>query len=122
MKRVTIILLGCLLLSGSAAWADPAGQKQAADFVRNFYDWYVPIALKPDLKEDSSNVAIVKRGALFDPPLLKALKEDAEAFYIGPWLAGIRERYGMDPVIKYFETACVTDNAAQTVLVPEAAA
>ena len=57
MKRVTVILLGFLLLSASAAWADPAGQKQAADFVRKFYDWYVPIALKP-LKEDSSNVAI----------------------------------------------------------------
>jgi hypothetical protein len=27
---------------------------------------------------------------------------DAEAFYSGPWLAGIRERYGMDPQIKYF--------------------
>jgi hypothetical protein len=78
MRRATVILLGFFLLSASAAWADPAGQKQAADFVRKFYDWYVPIAHKP-LKEDSSNVAIAKRGALFDPPLLKALKEDAEA-------------------------------------------
>jgi hypothetical protein len=24
-------------------------------------------------------------------------RADAEAFYSGPWLAGIRERYGMDP-------------------------
>jgi len=29
-------------------------------------------------------------------------RADAEAFYSGPWLAGIRERYGMDPQIKYF--------------------
>src|SRR5438552_6849099 len=78
MKRVTIILLGFLLLSVSPGWADPAGQKQATDFVRKFYDWYVPIALKP-LKEDSSNVAIARRGALFDPPMLKALKADVEA-------------------------------------------
>ena len=29
---------------------------------------------------------------------------------------GIRERYGMDPQIKYFHTACVTDNSAEAVL------
>jgi Putative mono-oxygenase ydhR len=46
---------------------------------------------------------------------------DAEAFYSGPWLAGIRERYGMDPQIKYFHTACVTDNSAEAVLLPDAA-
>ncbi len=79
MKRTASILLALALLAASTAWADEAGQKRAAAFVKKFYDWYVPIALKPDLKEDSSNVAIAKRGALFDPPLLKALKEDAEA-------------------------------------------
>ena len=45
---------------------------------------------------------------------------DAEAFYSGPWLAGIRQRYGMDPQIKYFHTACVTDNAVEAVLLPDA--
>ena len=45
----------------------------------------------------------------------------AEAFYGGPWRDGIRERYGMDPQIKYFETACITDNSAEAVLLPEAA-
>ncbi len=33
----------------------------------------------------------------------------AEAFYSGPWLAGIRERYGMDPQIKYFQIAVTMD-------------
>ena len=47
-------------------------------------------------------------------------RADAEAFYSGPWLAGIRERYGMDPQIKYFHTACVTDNSAEAVLLPDA--
>ena len=42
----------------------------------------------------------------------------AEAFYAGPWRDGIRERYGMDPQIKFFETACITDNAAGAVLLP----
>ena len=45
----------------------------------------------------------------------------AEAFYSGPWVDGIRQRYGMDPQIKYFETACVTDNTAGAVLLPDAA-
>jgi hypothetical protein len=48
-------------------------------------------------------------------------RADAEAFYSGPWVDGIRERYGMDPQIKYFHTACVTDNSAEAVLLPEAA-
>lgn len=48
-------------------------------------------------------------------------RDAAQAFYTGPWLDGIRERYGMDPQIKYFETACVTDNALEAVLLPEAA-
>jgi hypothetical protein len=48
-------------------------------------------------------------------------REQAEAFYAGPWLDGIRERYGMDPQIKLFETACITDNAIEAVLLPDAA-
>ena len=43
------------------------------------------------------------------------------AFYAGPWLAGIRERYGMDPQIKLLETPCITDNAIGAVLLPDAA-
>ncbi len=78
MKRATVVLIGLLLLSASAASADEAGQKRAAAFTQKFYDWYVPILLKPG-KTDASDVAIAKRPALFDPPLLKALKEDAEA-------------------------------------------
>ncbi len=31
-------------------------------------------------------------------------RADADAFYSGPWLDGIRERYGMAPQIKFFET------------------
>ena len=45
----------------------------------------------------------------------------ADAFYSGPWLDGIRERYGMDPQIKFFETACITDNSIKAVLLPDAA-
>lgn len=48
-------------------------------------------------------------------------RADAEAFYSGPWLDGIRERYGMDPEIRYFHTAAITDNMAEAVLLAEAA-
>ena len=44
-----------------------------------------------------------------------------EAFDTGPWLDGIRARHGMDPQIKFFETACITDNAMEAVLLPAAA-
>jgi hypothetical protein len=37
--------------------------------------------------------------------------EDAEAFYSGPWLDGIVERYGMKPQIEFYEVLALTDNA-----------
>ena len=48
-------------------------------------------------------------------------RADAERFYSGPWLDGIRERYGMDPEIRYFHTAAITDNSVEAVLLPDAA-
>jgi hypothetical protein len=78
MKRAALILLALSFLGVSAAWADEAGQKRASAFAQKFYDWYGPIALKTT-KEPSSDLAIARRGALFDLPLLRALKADAEA-------------------------------------------
>ena len=36
-------------------------------------------------------------------------QEAAERFYSGEWLAGIRDRYGTEPNISYFETVALTD-------------
>ncbi len=36
-------------------------------------------------------------------------QEAAEQFYSGEWLAGIRDRYGAEPKISYFETVALTD-------------
>jgi hypothetical protein len=36
--------------------------------------------------------------------------EDAKAFYAGPWLDGIIQRYGMKPEIDLYEVFAVTDN------------
>ena len=38
--------------------------------------------------------------------------EDAKAFYTGPWLDGIVQRYGMQPQIEFYEVFAVTDNAS----------
>ena len=38
--------------------------------------------------------------------------EDARAFYTGPWLDGIVQRYGMQPQIEFYEVFAVTDNAS----------
>lgn len=35
--------------------------------------------------------------------------EHAKAFYSGPWIKGIVERYGNEPRITYFETFAVAD-------------
>lgn len=35
--------------------------------------------------------------------------EDAKRFYTGPWLDGIRARYGGDPDIEYFDVFAITD-------------
>ena len=35
----------------------------------------------------------------------------AERFYSGDWLKGIRERYGNEPRISYFETVALADKA-----------
>ena len=45
--------------------------------------------------------------------------EDAKAFYQGPWLDGILERYEMYPEIEYFQTFAITDNPGGVVTVPE---
>lgn len=42
-------------------------------------------------------------------------REDATAFYTGPWLAGIVERYGMEPRISYFSVFAKVDNKRATV-------
>ena len=45
--------------------------------------------------------------------------EDAQAFYSGPWLKGIIERYGAEPGVEYFTVFCITDNEKQGVRVLE---
>lgn len=36
----------------------------------------------------------------------------AEAIYEGPWRDGIRERFGVDPKITYFDSPVIVDNTS----------
>ena len=45
--------------------------------------------------------------------------EDAQAFYSGPWLKGIIDRYGVAPEIEHFTVFCITDNEKHEVRVLE---
>jgi hypothetical protein len=38
----------------------------------------------------------------------------AEAFYSGPWVDGIRARYGSEPRISYYETVALADKPSGT--------
>jgi hypothetical protein len=44
----------------------------------------------------------------------------AEAFYNGPWLDGIRDRYGCEPRISYFDTFAIADQATNYAGAPHA--
>jgi len=50
----------------------------ARDFVRKFYRWYVPEALK-QRRQPASDLALQHRSQAFSPELLRALMKDSEA-------------------------------------------
>ena len=49
-------------------------------------------------------------------------RQDAERFYAGPWLDGIRSRYGVEPKITYFETLVICDVTKEDLYVAPAGA
>jgi len=49
-----------------------------------------------------------------------AFDRSGKAFYQGPWLDGILERYGMYPEIEYFQTFAIVDNPGGIVAPAEA--
>ena len=42
-------------------------------------------------------------------------RPDAERFYAGEWLDGIRSRYGVDPKITYYETLAICDTSQEDI-------
>jgi hypothetical protein len=57
-------------------------QKSCRNFVKQFYDWYVPQALPQELKKRSgpaSDLALQYKSYVFSPELLRQLREDSEA-------------------------------------------
>ena len=48
-------------------------------------------------------------------------QEEAEAMYTESWRAFVREKYGTDPLVTYFETPVVVDNVTHEILSDEQA-
>src|SRR5215813_1915708 len=46
-------------------------------------------------------------------------RPEAEAMYTEAWRAFVRETYGTDPTVTYFESPVVVDNVAQQILADE---
>jgi hypothetical protein len=46
-------------------------------------------------------------------------KAEAEAMYTESWFTFVREKYGTDPTVTYFETPVLVDNVAQQILTDE---
>ena len=46
-------------------------------------------------------------------------KPEAEAMYTDAWRAFVREKYGTDPIVTYFESPVVVDNVAGQILIDE---
>jgi len=46
-------------------------------------------------------------------------RQEAEALYTESWRAFVREKYGTEPTVTYFDSPVVVDNLAQQVLADE---
>jgi hypothetical protein len=72
-------LLFCFTSSCSAAQQSPTTtQNSCRRFVQNFYDWYVPEAIR-ESDTSASDLAIKQKSAAFSPELLRELKQDSQA-------------------------------------------
>ena len=65
-----------------------------------------------------ANDALIRKTFLYDPAAGQAgafylwkTRAAAEAAHDDAWRRGVRETFGSDPVIRYFETPVVVDNA-----------
>jgi hypothetical protein len=46
-------------------------------------------------------------------------RSEAEAVYTASWRSFVREKYGTDPTVSYFESPVVVDNVTQQILADE---
>jgi hypothetical protein len=78
----TIAVVFVVLLMGGAIWYYETSQtRQESDsvsFVRDFYRWYVPLALSSN-HGPASDLALKDRATSFSAKLLQALREDSDA-------------------------------------------
>lgn len=85
MKRaIQAAIWTVILLTGTAAFAGTETKQQDESlsckaFVQSFYQWYVPLAHREDLKGPASDLALKHKASAFSAGLYQALKADSEA-------------------------------------------
>jgi len=84
-----LLLLAIPCSVGAQAKSAQDMQKSAGEFVQQFYDWYVPKALKHNAGP-ASDLALKYKGRVFSPKLSLALKEDSDAqAKVKGWIVGL---------------------------------
>lgn|SRR5487761_55474 len=73
-----LLLLAIPCSVGAQAKSAQDTHKSAGEFVQQFYDWYVPRALKHNAGP-ASDLALKYKDRVFSPKLFRALKEDSDA-------------------------------------------
>ena len=59
---------------------------------------------------------VVLAGRLRKATYLWNLRQDAEAMYTESWRAFVREKYGTDAIVTYFESPVTVDNLTEQVI------
>ncbi|RJF95070.1 monooxygenase [Noviherbaspirillum saxi] len=67
----------------------------------------------------SKHYVLSQDGATAGGVYLWNSRSEAEAMYTESWRSFVREKYGTDPTVTYFDSPVVVDNVAQQVLTDE---
>jgi hypothetical protein len=73
------VLLAVTVVTAAAETGKQDDSQSCKAFVQSFYDWYVPLANRQDLKGPASDLALKNKKAAFSENLYQALKADSEA-------------------------------------------
>jgi Protein of unknown function (DUF3828) len=73
------VLLIVTVPAGSTETKKQGEPQSCKTFVQSFYEWYVPLAHRKDLKGPASNLAMKYKKSAFSARLYQALKTDSDA-------------------------------------------
>lgn len=83
LRNIMLVCCSLVLISPSPLRAQDNNNQAAVEslrgFVQNFYDWYVPKALKAKAPGPAWAIAVKDKKSAFTPQLSQALKDDSDA-------------------------------------------